>query len=100
MWYFILMNVLRPGSVPHEPVPELNGINDDIRMEWHCRVPDSEICMVVADEILYKDGVGFTDFDEKPLDPETIPPEYLTWEYQAQLGKQVNALRFLGSTAI
>lgn len=94
------MNVLKPGSVPFEPVPRPNGINDDIQMEWHCRVPDPEIGMVIADDVLYKDGVGFTDFDEVPLDPSTIPAEYLTWEYQTQLGKQVNALRFLGSTAI
>lgn len=91
---------LRPGSVPSEPVPSLNGIDEDMRMEWHCRVPDPEISIVVGENVLYKDGVGFTDFNEKPLNPSTIPSDLLSWDYQAQLGKQVTALRSLGSTAI
>ena len=94
------MNNLRPGSVPYEPMPEINGIGADDRMEWHCRVPDPDICLVVEDEVLYVDGVGFTDFDEKLLDPSAIPPGCLIDDFQVQLGDQVNALRFLGSTAI
>ena len=94
------MSILAPGSVPAERQPWPNGINEDLLSEWHCRVPDPEICMVVDDTVLYRDGVGFTDWDEIPIDPNKIPAQYLTAEFQAQLGRDVTALRTLGSTAI
>jgi len=89
------MSFVSPNSVPVEPLPHPNGVNEDAISEWHCRVPLSGLSLGVDDNLRYLDGVGFTDDDDQPIDPAIIPEKYKSADFQQALGKNVVAARVL-----
>lgn len=89
------MSNQRPNEVPHTPTGPLAGIDEDVRMEWHARVPHVGLSFGIDENLRFADGVGFTNDDDEPLDIGDVPEEYRSAEFQKELGSWVTNHRVI-----